>query len=87
MVQAVSQVTHIAPADDDGRLIGEPVQSEGVICYDKKALHLCGGMTDATYVTTTEVYPDSPNATADICNQAQVAAICGALDFVLAANI
>ena len=87
VVQAVSQVTHIAPADNDGRLIGEPVQSEGIICYDKKALHLCGGMTEATYVTTTEVYPDSPNATAQICNQAQVAAICGALDFVLAANI
>lgn len=87
VVEAVSQVTHIAPADEEGRLIGEPIQSEGVICYDKKKLHLCGGMTDAPYVTTTEVYPDSPNATPQICNKAQVAAICGALDFILAANI
>lgn len=87
VVEAVSHITHIAPADDQGCLIGEPMQSEGVICYDKKKLHLCGGMTDAAYVTTTEVYPDSPNATPEVCNKAQVAAICGALDFILAANI
>ncbi len=58
------------------------VVSEGVICYDKKALYLCGGMTDAKYVTTTEVYPDSDNATPKNCNDAQVAAICAALDYV-----
>jgi hypothetical protein len=30
-----------------------------------------------------EVYPDSPKVTAEICNQAQMAAICGGLDFLL----
>jgi len=35
-------------------------------------------------VTTTEVYPDSPKATAEVCNRAQVAAIRGGLDFILA---
>jgi hypothetical protein len=48
-----------------------------VINYEKRKLHLCGGVTDAKYVTTTEVYPDSPKATPEKCKQAQVAAICG----------
>jgi hypothetical protein len=32
-------------------------------------------MTDARFVTTTEVYPDSPTASPAQCNQAQVAAV------------
>lgn len=82
IINEVKKVTHIAPADDNGKIIGVDVVSEGVICYDKKKLHLCAGMTNATYVTTTEVYPDSPNATAENCNEAQVVAICSALDFI-----
>ncbi|CAM5224201.1 peptidase [Alishewanella longhuensis] len=39
-------------------------------------------MTAALYVTTTEVYPDSPSATPEQCILAQVAAIVGALDYV-----
>ena len=57
---------------------------DGVISYDKKSLFLCGGLTDATYVTTTEVYPDSPSASDEICNDAQVAAIIGGLEYILA---
>lgn len=82
VVNAVSKVTHIAPPDDNGKIIGADIVSSGVICYDKKALFLCGGMTDARFVTTTEVYPDSANATPQNCNDAQVAAICAALDFI-----
>ncbi|MBU2977462.1 M14 family metallocarboxypeptidase [Alteromonas sp. C1M14] len=86
IVQSVSAVTHIAPADASSQIIGEEVLSDGVICYDKKALHLCGGVTDAPYVTTTEVYPDSPSATPAICNEAQVAAILGALHYIVEGN-
>jgi hypothetical protein len=82
VIDAVRTVTHIAPPDENGKIIGADVVSDGVICYDKKALFLCGGMTDAVYVTTTEVYPDSANATPQNCNDAQVAAICAALDFI-----
>jgi len=82
VIEAVKRVTHIAPADENGKIIGADVVSEGVICYDKKALFLCGGMTDANYVTTTEVYPDSANATPQNCNDAQVAAVCAALEFI-----
>ncbi len=82
VIEAVKRVTHIAPADENGKIIGAEVVSEGVICYDKKALFLCGGMTDANYVTTTEVYPDSANATPQNCNDAQVAAVCAALEFI-----
>lgn len=80
IIDAVRKITHIAAADKDGRIIGKPVAQEGVVYYDKKKLFLCGGFSDAPYVTTTEVYPDSPRATDEICIQAQVAAIKGGLD-------
>jgi hypothetical protein len=86
MIEAVSKVTHVAEADENGCLIGEPLQQFGVINYAKKALALCGGMTDALYVTTTEVYPDSPRATPEQCNQAQVAVICAGFDYALTAT-
>lgn len=83
IIAAVEQVTHIAPPDESGRIIGAPLEQKGVIHYAKKQLGLCGGFTDARYVTTTETYPDSPQADEDNCIQAQVAAICGGLDYIL----
>lgn len=82
IIERVSAVTHIAPADADGRLIGDPLISPGVITYDARRLGLCAGYTNAAFVTTTEVYPDSPRTTADECNAAQVAAIAAALKFL-----
>ncbi|ENM5775754.1 M14 family metallocarboxypeptidase [Vibrio mimicus] len=86
VIDSVRRVTHIAPADENNEIIGSPVVADGVILYPMKALGLCGGMTHCTYGTTTEVYPDSPKVTAQNCNDAQVAAITGALDYVLANN-
>ena len=83
IIDSVRKITHIAPADKEGKIIGAVVTQEGVINYPKKALGLCGGFTGATYVTTTEVYPDSPKASPEECNRAQVAAIVGALDYIL----
>ena len=82
----VAEVTHIAPADPDGTIIGSPVVDDGVILYDYAALGLCGGVTNAKFTTTTEVYPDSPKATDELCNLGQVAAITSALDFLLAST-
>jgi len=82
VIGAVEQVTHIAPADDNDMLIGVSLAQFGVINYATKALGLCAGMTDSTYCTTTEVYPDSPRADDQNCIAAQVAAITGALDFL-----
>ena len=49
------------------------VLQEGVIGIPPpKALGLCAGMTNAPYATTTEVYPDSPQADGAQCNAAQV---------------
>ena len=84
IVAAVARVTHIAPADRNGEIIGSPVVAPGVINYPVKKLGLCAGMTDARYVTTTEVYPDSPRASAEQCNAAQAAAVCAAIEFALA---
>jgi hypothetical protein len=81
---ALAEVTHIAPADPDGTIIGSRVVAPGVIEYDYRALGLCAGITDAPWVTTTEVYPDSPRATPQQCNDAQAAAVRAALDFALA---
>jgi hypothetical protein len=83
IIEAVGKVTHIAPADDKGQIIGAPLVSEGVILYPFKPLGLCAGVTNARFTTTTEVYPDSPRATPQQCNDAQVAAITAALDFAL----
>lgn len=83
IVEAVSRITHIAPADARGEIIGSPVVAPGVILYPVKQLGLCAGITDAPFVTTTEVYPDSPRATPAQCNAAQVAAVRAALDYVL----
>lgn len=82
IIDKVRTVTHIAPPDENGKIIGADVEIEGVICYDKSSLHLCGGMTGAAYVSTTEVYPDSENATPENCNDAQVAAVTAAIDYV-----
>lgn len=84
VIEAVAKVTHIAPSDENGRIIGAPVVSPGVILYPLKPLGLCAGLTDARYTTTTEVYPDSPRADADQCNAAQAAAVCAAIDYLLA---
>lgn len=84
MIDAVAKVTHIAPADPDGTIIGSPVVAPGVIEYDCKGLGLCAGVTNARYVSTTEVYPDSPRATPQQCNDAQVAAVRAGLAYALA---
>lgn len=84
IIKAVAKVTHIAPADGKGEIIGSPVVAPGVINYALKQLGLCAGITEASYKTTTEVYPDSPRATAEQCNAAQAAAVCAAIDFALA---
>ena len=86
VIDAVAKVTHIAPADSRGEIIGSAVVSPGVILYPVKSLGLCAGVTDATYLTTTEVYPDSPRTTPDECNAAQAAAVRAALDHALAAG-
>lgn len=84
IIAAVEAVTHIAPPDEAGQIIGCPVVSPGVITYPVKAYGMCPAITGARYATTTEVYPDSPRATPAQCDAAQVAAVCAALDFALA---
>jgi len=83
VIAAVAKVTHIAPADRNGQIIGSPVVAPGVIEYPLTELGLCASITPAPFKTTTEVYPDSPRATPAQCNDAQVAAVCAAIDFVL----
>lgn len=83
IIDAVAKVTHIAPADEHGEIIGSPMVAPGVIQYSLGQLGLCAGITDSPYKTTTEVYPDSPRATPEQCNAAQVAAVCAGIDFAL----
>ena len=83
IIDVVSRVTHIAPADEHRQIIGSPVFGPGVIRYALEELGLCAGITNARYRTTTEVYPDSPRATPEQCNAAQAAAVCAAIDFAL----
>jgi len=82
MIDEVRKVTHIAPTDADGKIIGKKITQEGVINYPVKKLRLCAGVTNAEYCSTTEVYPDSPRVSPENCVAAQVAAVCGGLDFL-----
>lgn len=82
IIAAVAKVTHIAPADANHQIIGSPVVAPGVIEYPLAQLGLCASVSGARYTTTTEVYPDSPRATPQQCNDAQVAAACAAIEFV-----
>ena len=83
IIQGVKNITHIAAADKDGFIIGEPTTQYGVINYACKKRGLCAGLSGAPYCTTTEVYPDSAEATPAICIDAQVAAITSALDYLI----
>ena len=82
IIDKVRSITHIAPADQQQRIIGESITQFGVINYAARELGLCMGITNAPYVTTTEMYPDSLFVNDDICIKAQVAAVCGALDYL-----
>ncbi|MFP8777083.1 M14 family metallocarboxypeptidase [Hydrogenophaga sp. RWCD_12] len=83
IITAVERVTHIAPADAQGGIIGSPLVAHGVIRYALRELGLCTNITGARYTTTTEVYPDSSRATPEQCDAAQAAAVCAAIEFVL----
>ena len=84
IIKSVEKVTHIAPPAGDGKIIGEALEQWGVINYAAKPLGLCMSISSAKYVTTTEVYPDSPKVDDENCIVAQVAAITGGLDFLIA---
>ena len=84
IIDAVSSVTHIAHADEKGEIIGSPVVAPGVIRYPMKQWGLCAGISCSRYSTTTEVNPDSPRARPEQCIEAQVAAVCAAVEFVCA---
>ncbi len=83
IIREVEKITHIAPTDQDGKIIGKKIISEGVIAYESKKLHLCENLTGARFVTTTEVYPDSPKTNPEKCKQAQVSAIKGGLNYLI----
>lgn len=86
LIAAAAPITHIAPADAQGNLVGLPLQSPGVVWGESRSIGACAGFTSARFATTTEVYPDSPRTTPAECNAAQVAAVRAGLDFALQAG-
>ncbi|WP_086933992.1 M14 family metallopeptidase [Agarilytica rhodophyticola] len=83
IIDSVKKVTHIAPNDRNGKIIGESITQEGVINYQTRKLGLCTGFSNSQYCTTTEMYPDSPKVNDEDCILAQVAAIVGGLDYLI----
>jgi hypothetical protein len=83
IIDSVEKVTHIAPADENDQLIGTKLSQFGVINYSARKYGLCMSFSDAEYVTTTEVYPDSPVVDERQCNLAQVTVITSGLDYIL----
>lgn len=86
IIDKVRTVTHITPPDSNGTILGEPITQDGEFCCDIHAEKLCASVTKAQYNTTTEVYPDStvPGVTGQQCNDAQVAVVVAALDYLIA---
>ena len=82
IIQEVQKITHIAPSDNDGRIIGEKITAKGVINYETKKLSLCSSITGAKFCTTTEVYPNSKKTSPGICIDAQVIVIKTALEYI-----
>ncbi|MBY0539166.1 M14 family metallocarboxypeptidase [Patescibacteria group bacterium] len=83
IIESVNEVTHIAQPDEHGHLIGTALEQEGVVNYPVKKLKLCAGFSNAAYTTTTEVYPDSPRVSPEVCIDAQIAAVVGGLKYLL----
>ena len=83
MLDAVRQVTHIAPADENGAIIGVPITAPGLVDIPCESLFLCAAQTAAPFVVTTEVYPDSPKTSPDECNRAQVACALAGIRYAL----
>lgn len=83
IILSVEKVTHIAPPDAQGNIIGEPITQNGVINYPIKKLGLCTGFSDSHFSSITEVYPDSPKVTDQECTRAQVAALKGGLEYLI----
>lgn len=82
IIDKVRTVTHIAPTNDKGCLVGDsPITQEGVINFPARSIGLCMGAANAPFATTTEMYP-STKASDEECILAQVAAITGGLDYV-----
>jgi len=85
IIDSVRRVTHIAPPDANGEVVGEKVVQDGTILTD--AAGRSRSLTNALFAATTEVYPDSKEVTAEQCNRAQVAAATAGLDFIVANHL
>ncbi|KAL7505764.1 hypothetical protein ACHAXN_003211 [Cyclotella atomus] len=87
VLQRVEKVTHIAELESGNTLSGYPATSRGLVLVPAKELGLCGGgCVDARYVLTTEVYPDSERSSEEDCVNAQVEAVCAAVDYLVERN-
>lgn len=84
VIDAVSRVTHIAPADEHGEIVGAAALADGIAMSASKTHGFCSGLTDAMFRATTEIYPDGPRADGDQCIRAQVTAVRTAIDYALA---
>lgn len=81
VIRGVEKVTHLIPESDT--CLGEEVVQRACFNAPARMLGLCMGLTSAPYVSTTEVYPDSPSVTDEECILAQVAAVSSGLDHIL----
>jgi Succinylglutamate desuccinylase / Aspartoacylase family len=84
IIDAVSEVTHIAPADANNAIIGTGISAPGVILCPMRELGLGAAITNAPFRTLTEVYPDSPQTSPAQCITAQVTAVRAAIEYALA---
>lgn len=64
IIRGVEKVTHLIPESDS--CLGEVVVQRACFNAPGRMLGLCMGFTTAPYVSTTEVYPDSPSCSDEV---------------------
>ena len=80
IIDSVREVTKIAQPDVNNQIVELDVVQDGVV--NSNPVGKGKGAANALYATTTEVYPSSL-VTDEECNNAQVAAIVGGLDYLI----
>ncbi|KAL3809071.1 hypothetical protein ACHAXA_007856 [Cyclostephanos tholiformis] len=80
--------THLAEVENDGTLCGYKATRRGLLLLSRSAcanMGICAGgaLPNVPYAVTTEAYPDSCRTSGEDCVNAQVEAICAALDFLI----
>jgi len=83
VIAAVARVTHIAPPDADGQIIGTAAGRARCHSVSGEASRALRQRHGRAVQDDDGGYPDSPRTSPEECNVAQATAVCAAIEFAL----